>query len=264
VFAPNAPEPHTDLTPQDIGLGPYDTAFHAHAKREAELEKLVVEKISKGGGPENGLVAWWAFDEKMNSPVALDYSGHGLGGKLRDIGRLTGIDGTALDCRGGTVEVKSNPLLSPTNALTLECWVKTDAADQKNTWFVNSVFDGFERSAATGFRFGLVNGKPCFEVPLTKFSHHLMANAALPPGRWVHLTGTYDGKIMRIYVDGEERGTLERPGALKPNGHYLCLGNYDVKHEAYFTGLLDEVKLYDRALTAEEVRAHCQKFPKPD
>jgi len=264
VFATDATEPHTDLTPQDIGLGPYDSAFHQHAKREAELDNLAVKQISKGGTPEDGLIAWWAFDEETASPVALDFSGNRLGGKLREIARGTGIDGNALDCRGGTVEVAGSRLFPPANALTIECWVRTDIAGQSDKWFVNSVFSGFEHTATTGFRLGLVAGKPCLGIPLTAFSHHLTSNASLPLGRWVHLAGTYDGNVMRLYMDGEECGSLERPGPLRPGSQRLCLGNYDVRHHAHFSGLLDEVKLYDRALTAEEVRAHHQRLSKPD
>ena len=264
VFATDAPEPHADLLPQDIGLGPYDTAFRKYAEREAEMDKLVGKQVSKGSESEDGLIAWWAFDEDTASPVALDYSGHGLGGKLRDIKRTPGIDGNALDCQGGAVEVEGGRLLSPTNAMTLECWVKTDMGGQSDKWFVNSVFSGFEHRATTGFRLGLVGGKPCLGIPLTLFSHHLPAKSTLPLGRWVHLAGTFDGKIMRLFMDGEECGALERPGSLQPNDHYLCLGNFDMKHDAHFTGHLDEVKLYNRALSPEEVRAHYQNLSKPD
>ncbi len=263
VFATDATEPHTDLIPKDIGLGPYDSAFHEHTRREAKLDQLVTENISKDGKPEDGLVAWWAFDETMDSPVTLDYSGHGLGGKLRNVMRGPGIEGKALDCQGGAVEVAASPLLAPANALTIECWVRTDMAGQSDKWFVNSVSRGFERKATTGFRLGLIGGKPCLEIPLTTFSHHLTANAALPLGRWVHLAGTFDGTTMRIYMDGQECGSLQRPGALQPNDHSLCLGNYDMKHKAHFTGFLDEVKLYNRALSPEEVLAHYQKLSKP-
>jgi hypothetical protein len=65
---------------------------------------------------------------------------------------------------------------------------------------------------------------------------------------------------MRIYVDGVERGTMERAGPVKPNDFHLCLGNYEVKHAAHFKGLLDEVKLYGRALTAEEVKVRAGKY----
>ncbi len=67
---------------------------------------------------------------------------------------------------------------------------------------------------------------------------------------------------MRIYVDGKEEASLERPGTVHGNEFHLCLGSYEVNHAAHFEGLLDEVKLYARALTAEEIRAeHASKQP---
>jgi hypothetical protein len=270
VFS-NAPEPHEDLIPEDIGLGPYDTAYKTWQQRKEVLRKLSSRKVLKAGapsldklgtalsiveGPEEGLIGWWAFDEEKDYPVALDYSGNGLGGEVLDAERAQGIDGKALVCKGGCVIVENDPRLSPP-ALTIECWIKTDTPTQRNAWFVNRVFGG---GTDTGYRMGLLDGKPCFEVPLTSFSHHLSAREPLPAGRWVHVAGTHDGKVMRIYVDGEERGALERPGPAKPNQFHLCLGNYEIKHPAFFNGLLDEVKLYSRALTADEVRAHYRKL----
>ena len=256
VFS-DAPAPHVDLIPEDIGLGPYDTAYRAHVQREEDLRRLVPKKVMKTGAPEQGLVGWWAFDEEPDSPAALDYSGNRLGGTLRGAARAKGIDGNALVCSGGAVVVEGNRRLSPVSALTIECWVKTDAAGQDNKWFVNRVLAG---STSSGYRMGVLEGKPCFEVPATSWSHHLKAAAPLPTGRWVHLVGTFDGKRMRIYVDGQEHGTMERPGPVNPTDCHLCLGAYDVNHPAHFTGLLDEVKIYGRALAAEEVREHYRRL----
>jgi hypothetical protein len=255
VFS-SAPETHVDLIPEDIGMGPYDTAIRTLLQKEEESRKLVSKKVLKAGAEENGLIGWWAFDEEKDCPSAMDYSGHRLGGTLLNAQRAPGIDGNALVCSGGCVTVPANKLLSVAEALSIECWVKTDVAGQDNKWLVNRVFGGGE---TTGFRLGVLEGKPCFEVPLTAWSHHLKGSAALPTGKWVHLAGTFDGKMMRLYMNGEECGTMERPGAIKPNDFHLCLGNYEEKHAAFFTGLLDEVKLYNRALSADEVRKHGRK-----
>jgi hypothetical protein len=133
--------------------------------------------------------------------------------------------------------------------------VKTALAGQDNKWLVNRVVAG---GTSTGYRLGVLAGHPCFEIPLTDWSHHLKAATPLPVGRWVHLAGTFDGTTMRIYVDGEERGTMERRGPIKPNDFRVCLGSYEPGHRAHFTGLLDEVKIYRRALNPSEVRAHHQ------
>ena len=250
VFS-DAPEPHTDLIPEDIGMGPYDTAYWANYQREQDNRRATARKAHKGGPLDLGLIGWWAFDEAGESPIVFDYSGHRLGGTLHGATRAAGLDGQALVCQGGCVVVENRPLLSLTSAVTIACWVKTDLAGQDNKWLVNRVFSG---GTDTGYRLGVLEGRPCFEVPQTDWSHHLKAGLPLPTGRWVHLAGTFDGRVMRIYVDGAERGALDRPGPIMPNDFHLCLGSYEVKHPAHFTGLLDEVKLYNRALSSEEIQ----------
>ncbi len=249
----SAPDAHTDLIPEDIGMGPYDTAYVQHMQQDEEARRLMGQRVLKPGAPEEGLVAWWAFDEEQDSPAALDYSGHRLGGALRNARRAQGLDGSALLCDGGAVSVAPHPSLSPTSGLSIECWVKTDVAGQGNNWIVNRVYSG---GISTGYRLGVLEGRPCFEVPLTDWSHHLQAEVDLPTGRWVHLAGTFDGERMRIYVDGRLSGTMERPGPVKANDFRLTLASYEPGHQAHFRGLLDEVKLYSRPLSAEEVAAH--------
>ncbi|MBN2308140.1 MAG: glycoside hydrolase family 99-like domain-containing protein [Candidatus Hydrogenedentes bacterium] len=251
VFS-KAPEPHIDLIPEDIGLGPYDTAYAAYRARDKNLGKLRTQRVRKAGVPEEGLIGWWAFDEKDDAPVALDYSGHRFGAILYDGARAPGVDGSALVCRGGCGLVDYDPALSPESGLTVACWVKTDETGQSNQWFVNHVFSG---GTQTGYRMGLVDDKPTFEVPQTSWSHHLKAPSPLPTGRWVHLAGTFDGKTMRLYVDGVEQATMDRPGPVNGNQFPLCLGSYAKGHWAHFKGLLDEVLLYGRALSPAEVGA---------
>lgn len=252
VFS-NAPEKHTDLIPMDVGLGPYDKAYKEFAKKQDQIRLLAGKSVRKHGGDEPGLIGWWAFDEFKNDPIAYDYSGHRMGGGFYQAARVKGIDGNALDCNGGCVLIPSNPLLCPPNGLTTECWVYTDVADQNDKWIVNRIFGGKTNS---GYRLGFYAGKPCFAIPQTDWSHHLSGSKALPVGKWVHLAATYDGQMMRIYMDGEECASLARIGPVSPNDFDLCLGSYAESHDAHFTGKLDEVKLYNRALSANEIQRH--------
>lgn len=241
--------PHTDYLPEDIGMGPYDLAYMQHIERQQQLRERTTRRVFKEGTHEEDLIAWWTFDDE-DAELALDYSGNRQGGLLRDASRAAGVEGQALVCSGGCVEVPGNSRLSVRDELAISCWVNTDAAGQDNTWIVNRVYQG---GTHTGYRLGVLEGKPCFEIPQTEWSHHLKASVILPTGRWVHLAGTFDGQTMRIYVDGVEQGSMERPGPINPNDFHLCIGNYDVGHASYFRGLVDEVKLYSRALSADEV-----------
>jgi hypothetical protein len=248
---------HVDLIPEDIGMGPYDRDYKEYQESQEKLRQLGSKKVLKSGADEPGLIGWWAFDEEDGQAVALDYSGNRMGGNIYKASRVKGIDGRALECRGGWVMVPSNDLLAPVDGMTIECWVRTDTPDQNDKWVVNRIYGG---KTDTGYRLGFCQGRPCFAIPQTDWSHHLAASEALPTGRWVYLAGTYDGKTMRIYIDGRECGSMERSGPVKSNDFPLCLGSYDQDHIAHFTGLLDEVKLYNRALTVDELRVHARRF----
>lgn len=248
----DASEPHVDLVPEDLGLGPYDSAYNKFREQRALCRKIVTAE----GGWEPGLLAWWSFDEADDCPYAWDYSGHGLGGMLEKAWRVPGVRGRALECRGGSVTVppSENPRFSLPE-ITVECWVKSDVAGQSDKWFVNNVYS----QGDSGFRLGLSNGRLCWAVPKTPWSHHLQAAEPLPIGDWIHVVATYDGNTMRLYMNGRECGILTRGGRVKPNTHSLCLGSYSRDHPAFFNGLLDDVRIYSRALTAEEVTRRSER-----
>jgi hypothetical protein len=250
VFARDQAD-HVDLLPEDVGLGPYDTAAREAIARRAELRPLLTRRLA-AAPPAADLVGWWTFDEPPGTPVAFDASGHRLGGELLGVGRVPGIAGGGIECSGGVVLVPDDPLLSVPDALTLDCWVKTDVPGQHNRWVVNRVQGG---GVETGYRLGLLDGRPCFEVPQTAWSHHLAAPEPLALGRWVHLAGTFDSRTMRLFVDGVEVAALDRPGPIHRSHFDLVIGGFEPGSRAHFQGRLDEVRLFARALSAEEIRA---------
>jgi len=251
----DAPDEHRDLIPGDLGMGPYDSAYRAHMASERELHRATSVYRRKAGGDAPALVAWWAFDDEAGAPVAADYSGHRVGARISGADLVAGRDGNCLRCEGGCAVAAHRDALNTGDALTIECWVRTDVAGQDNRWIVNRVYEAGD----SGYRLGVLHGRPCFEVPQTSWSHHLEGEVDLPTGRWVHLAGTFDGATMRLYVDGALRGTMDRPGPVKPNTYPLTLGSYEEGHPAFFQGLVDEVRLYSRALSADEVAAHASE-----
>ncbi|MGB4726628.1 MAG: LamG-like jellyroll fold domain-containing protein [Thermogutta sp.] len=248
VFAGNAAT-HLDLLPEDIGLGPYDLPIRAYYQRERESRQKARTWV-KPIVSDEALVAYWTFDENKDEVAAFDYSGHRLGGILHQIERVKGWRGTALDCRGGSMIVPTDERLSDWAQMSVECWIRTDQPDQDNRWIINRVFGGAETS---GFRLGILRGRPSFQIPVTAWSHHLVGKEPLPQGRWVHIAGTFDGTTMRLYMDGHEVGRMERSGSVRNNNRPIVVGNYDVDHAAHFVGELDEVRLYSRVLTPEEI-----------
>jgi hypothetical protein len=249
VFS-SAPQGHVDLLPEDVGLGPYDAAARAALARREQRRPLLTRRLNVAGH-QSGLVAWWNFDEPAGTPVAFDISGNRLGGEMLGIERVPGIVGSAIDCQGGVVLVPDDPRLSVESGLTIDCWVRTEAAGQNDAWIVNRIQGG---GLDTGFRLGMVAGRPCFALPQTDWSHHLTGPDPLPLGRWVYLAATFDGHTMRLYVDGAEVASCDRPGRVNPSHFDLVIGSFSPESRAHFTGLVDEVRLFSRGLSTAEVR----------
>jgi len=74
----------------------------------------------------------------------------------------------------------------------------------------------------------------------------------LVKGFWWHVVMTHDGLENKIYINGELANTVSAPGKLNSTNLPLCMGSNPVEGGQYFTGALDELKLYNKALTAQE------------
>ena len=82
----------------------------------------------------------------------------------------------------------------------------------------------------------------------------LAARSEDPVGAWSYVALTYDGSMLRLFVNGDQVASQHTTGAVKRSGNPLWLGGNHPYGE-YFDGLIDEVRVYDRALTKAEIRA---------
>jgi len=85
------------------------------------------------------------------------------------------------------------------------------------------------------------------------------ARTSINPGQWYHAVGVYDSDAVKLYVNGELKhsntnsGFGDDIGGLTSPVHIGSLEHYD---RFYFNGVIDEVRIYNRALSAEEILAH--------
>lgn len=240
------PGPHQDITPEDVGL---PLPEQAYARRQAVMGLAGRQRTVRGN-----LLGSWGFDD--DDPLfALDASGCGFHAAKRDFRSAEGHSGLGMLCEGGAVVVESDPMLFPATGLTVELWAKLAAAGQNDRWMLNCI-----QFPHTGYRLGLSEGRLAWQVPVTEWSHILIASEPLPAGEWVHLAATCDDHELRVYVNGKLAGQLARSGTIRPSRGDLVIGNYAPGNAATRPeGVLDEVRLYDRALPPEEVRAHAMQ-----
>jgi hypothetical protein len=83
---------------------------------------------------------------------------------------------------------------------------------------------------------------------------HVSGVRAEPVGRWTHLAVTYDGAVLRLYVDGAEVSSRAVSGEVLRTSDPLWIGG-NRPYGEYFRGVIDDVRVYDLALTPSEVRA---------
>jgi hypothetical protein len=199
----------------------------------------------------DGLVAAYAFDEGAGATVT-DLSGNGNHGIATNADWATGKYGKAISFGAGSlVSVPDNSLLDITGNLTLEAWVyPTNAA---SAW-QNVILKGGPNTVLSYILngAGMPGFAPSFYVNVA--ASGVFSTGTLPLNAWTHLAGTYDGSTMKIYINGALAGSAPQTGALAASSDGLYIGgNPYWGHN--FTGLIDEVRIYNRSLAPSEIQA---------
>jgi glucose/arabinose dehydrogenase len=199
-----------------------------------------------------GLVAAYGLEEGSGNATA-DVSGNGNLGTLAGTAWTTaGRFGRALSFNGTTsiVSVPDSASLGLAPGMTVEAWVRPSAGGGVRTVV------GKERTGGLAFALfsSAAGGAPAGSAFLDGTAFTVTGTGALPTDAWSHLAVTYDGGALRLYVGGVQVGSTPATGALPLGSGPLRLGATAVFGQR-FAGQLDEVRVYDRALSAAEVGA---------
>ncbi len=205
---------------------------------------------AQGGGPA-GLVGAWSFDEP-SGPTVADASGRANPGTISGATRnVAGRFGGALTFDGvnDMVTVSDAASLDLTTGMTLEAWVNPSALG--SAWRTAMLKEGGGLSYALYAHDGAGHSAGYIDQGTDR---DVVSPAALPLNAWSHLAVSYDGGTMRLYVNGAQVATRAQTGAIVASTGPLRFGGNSVWGE-WFAGRLDELRVYNRALTAAEVAA---------
>ena len=207
-----------------------------------------------GGGtaPPSGLVAAYAFAEASGTSVS-DASGAGNHGTISGATRTTaGRFGAALSFDGVNdyVTIADSASLDLTTRMTLEAWVYPTASSGWRTVVLKeipgelsyAIYSRDDAARASGW--GYIGASPVS----TASTSSVTLNA------WTHLAVTYDGAALRLYRNGALESTRAISGSLVTSSNPLRIGGNLIWGE-YFAGRIDEVRIYNRALTQAEIQS---------
>jgi hypothetical protein len=213
------------------------------------------QAILAGKGP----IAAWSFDE-VKGPALPDATGHGFDARVT--GKLTlvpGHKGNAAQFQGQSWLVVNEPVMFNLDNLTLSLWIKPDTIQGRHA-LMGKRFAG----TAAPYIISLWDGGIEFEAndEQGKWSFNFRTPAVVKVGEWSHVAAVVDrGKGVAIYVNGALVGHYESTLGRTMNSEPLVLGReaWDgvnlSPNPCFYQGLMDEAKVWGRALTPDEIRA---------
>jgi hypothetical protein len=200
-----------------------------------------------------GLVGWWKFDEGAGAR-AMDASGHELHGTLAgNPARVPGVAGQALELDGADdyVDLGNDPRLAITGPLTICAWLQVKAFDKEWQALITKGDSSWRLQRNWGqntLEFA------CTGVPVPgALVGSLFGTTGVNDGQWHHVAAVYDGSRVSLYLDGRLDASVEAAGTLRTNNCKVFIGANDEKPGRHWTGRIDDVRLYNCGLTAEEV-----------
>lgn len=145
------------------------------------------------------------------------------------------------------------------NSMSLEIWVKYQANSAQNA----VIIDKTDGSASTGgFELGLQNvsdsAQPYVSVPGAFTT--VEANTYIKAGKWNHIAFTYDGSNLTLYINGQKQGQKNDGRTVEGTGLPMIIGaNTKKANSNFFSGKIDELRLWEDARTVSEIQANYQQ-----
>jgi VCBS repeat-containing protein len=230
--------------------GPYLLSARARdAAGNQATSAAVAVTVSNGAVP--GLVAAYNFNEGSGTTLT-DRSGRGHTGAISGAAWSTqGKFGGALSFDGVNdwVTISDTAALDLTTGMTLEAWVlpstlsgwRTVLLKERSGGLVYSLYTSGDGTRPSGY-------------VATPGEVGVVGPSSVSTTTWTHLAVTYDGAMLRLFVNGTQVATRALTAPITASTGALRIGGNSVWTE-FFQGRIDEVRIYNRALSAAEIQA---------
>jgi len=224
--------------------------------RDRTPEEINQNISSRLTGNEEGLVGYWPLNEGFGTTTKDKTSNGNLGAITNAIWeqqlflqpplkQLPFYSTLTFDGKDDFIETK--PHVNPTNAITVSVWAKSNTPQWNQYGCLASKREAYVLHPTAGSK----------EIIFYIFSSGWKPVAYTPNNidltKWHHYAGTFDGKNLRLYIDGVEVATQPCVGTINADNGLLSIGQDDGNAERCFGGQIAEVRIWNRVLSKEEI-----------
>ena len=231
----------------------------------AVLASMAAAQSDPSGVRYWGPIAYWPFDEGEGA-TAYDAVGTNDGTLKGDTLWVPGQIGSyalSFDGQGDYVMVPDNPSQQiTTNQLTVSAWIKLGSADNLDiqrriiskqqtvpqAWGLEFAEEGYRGSTGRQIVFHDTDG--------TSASFVCMSSTDMQPEQWYHVAATDNKGMITIYINGQPDGFCDQGHGIPSQiSAPIMMGRTNPQAAFFFKGSMDEIALWNRALSAQEVQA---------
>ena len=238
---------------------------------DSVLSSTNITNVYNSGSPDDlsslSPVHWWRMgdnDEGTGTTITDQGSG-GNDGTLTNgptfstsvpyvLPSITNTNSVSFDGTNDYIDLGTSSTLNPTSSLTLSTWIYINGS---GTGSLPTIYSSSKTSngISGGIALAYTSNKIRFYLDTTGSSGWVFAesNSTMSTGQWYHLVGTWDGSTVTLYIDGTAQSTTASASTIGYNtGFPATIGRYSTN---YFQGLVDEVALFDSALSSSNITA---------
>jgi len=212
---------------------------------------LVLMVLISTGVAKSELIAHWKFDENSGNIVSDSQSNHDgtINGASWDSGKL----GTSLLFNNDYVNIGNYSTLQDFSQLTLSAWIYCTGAPKSGANY------DFLAGKEMVYKIDIDSSHIRFLTGNDWGGSILTSNTTLTNNTWYHIAAVYDGEEKRLFINGtQDLSTVSASGAIGERDYAFTMGaqpNSSGYFEDYYRGKMDDVRVYNNALTQSEIQS---------
>lgn len=219
---------------------------------------LVAPFVQAATDPEDSLILYMSFDT-VDGKTTIDHSKYGNNGEMMgDPQHVAGKFGKALEFNGQNdwVVVPHDDILTVDKEVTVMAWINTERHMGPNAQRWQGIVA--KGNAPRSYSFYTESPSECLHLSVG--GQGSVCNGKVALNEWVHVTGQVEGNTHRYWINGESAGEFDgkNPPPGKADTATVLIGR---THEGNreLLGLIDEVRIWNRALSEDEVNEQMNK-----